>query len=217
MIVYELPVGSGIVSRAPVEPRWYTTRGLRYYVSQRNYCTQYWTARADVAALTPDALALFEIKAGGDSLARLRTQVRAYDDTGSFNTLVVDEKHLRQAHDAVPPAWGIVVARGNEPDLEELRPAQRNPSCNVRGLCNPLYRRELLPLAHVYRARPGSQPDLVAFFGRYAKTDVELHERWLRRQIAMRKRFDWPDVRLDELLERMRRHHAGMQLELALQ
>jgi hypothetical protein len=238
LILHELAVGSGLASRRPVDARWYTTRGLRYYVSERNYCAEPWTARADVALLTPDALDLYEIKGSGDSLVRLRTQVRAYDDTGSRNTVVVHERHADRVYDAVPPAWGILVAHGDPVTLLQLRAAAPNPSKNVRGLTNPLYRRELLPLAHAYRARPGSRSDLVEFFARYAQCDVELHERWLRRQIASRNHVvargqfgviagrkkrpaaavgdvaAWDDRRLVALLDGVRKHHARSQLEL---
>jgi hypothetical protein len=241
LILHELAVGSGTPSRVPVEPRWYTTRGLRYYVSERNYCAQPSSARADVAVLTRDSLDLYEIKGPGDSLARLRTQVRAYDDTGSRNTLVVDERHLRHAYDAVPATWGIIVSAGERSvELRDVRMAALNPSRNVRGLSNPLYRRELLPLAHAYRARPGSRDDMVLFFAQHGSCNIELHERWLRRQIAARERAiargpfgiaaglkkhpaieaggacDWNDERLDVLIAALRARYAGAQLEFAL-
>lgn len=239
LILHELSVGSGLPSHRSVEPRWYATRGLRYYSAPPTPYVERRTARADVALLTFDTLDLFEIKGPGDSLARLRTQVRAYDDTGSRNTLVIDERHARNAFDAVPPDWGILLAC-EAGTLHELRPARPNPSRNVRGLTNPLYRRELLPLVHAYRAPLGSRSDFVEFFARYCACDVDLHERWMRDRIARRNHVlargpfgvaagtkkqpaveigdcaGWRDSHVADMLERVRRQHARRQLEFAL-
>jgi hypothetical protein len=234
LILHELSVGSGRVALASVGPRWYVTRGLRYYVAGRNSCVEFRTARADVALLTHDALDLFEIKGPGDSLVRLRVQAPAYDDTGSRNTLVIDERHARHAVNAIPSHWGILVALGRPARLHELRTAQPNPSRNARGLTNPLYRRELLPLAQAYGAAMGSRSDFVEFFATHGGADIELLERWLRALIARRNRTvargpfgtvagakkrpvieigdrsEWYDPRLAVLLGELRARHARL-------
>lgn len=229
LILHELAVGSGLTTYLPVAQRWYVTRGLRYFAGGHACYPQPASARADLALLTRDALDLFEIKGAGDSLARLRTQVRAYDDTGSRNTLVVDPRHAAHALDAVPPCWGVWVACGSPLRFDELRQARPNPSRTVRGLTHPLYRRELVPLAFVYRLRRGSHDDYVDSFDRFARHDFELHERWMRARIAARDHsrrvlppvpvgnpFPWSDERLDALVAGARRTHAGAQLALAL-
>ena len=228
MILHELAVGSGTIVRRPMAARWYRYRGLTYYISPNNLYAQAASARADVALLTPDALDLFEIKADCDSLVRLQSQTRAYDDTGSSNTVVVGESHLSHAFDAVPPGWGIVAAGGDPVVLRDVRPCAPNPSRNVRGLTNPLYRRELLPLILAHRARRGSREDFVEFFGSHGRCNLELHERWLRVQLAGR---NWSPARKHgatvvgdveawhvreraDLLARVLSENAGRQLTL---
>jgi hypothetical protein len=234
LILHELSVGSGIVAVASVGPRWYVTRGLRYFVAGRASGVEFRTARADVALLTQEALDLFEIKGPGDSLVRLQVQAPAYDDTGSRNTLVIDERHERHAVDAVPSWWGILIAHGSPAMLHELRTAQPNPSRSARGLTNPLYRRELLPLAQAYGAAIGSRSDFVEFFATHCGADIELLERWLRALIARRDRSvargpfgtvagakkrpiieigdpsEWYDPRLAALLNELRTQHARL-------
>lgn len=170
------------VVRTPVIPSSFMGDGFGYDIEQRQ-------ANVDLALITPTALDLYEIKSESDSLTRLRTQIPAYDDTGTRNTLVIDERHMKRAEAVLPPHWGLMVANGDPCELAVVRAARLNPCRRPIGLLMPLYTYELLPLGDAYGARSKDRARfrLIDFLIDPARgLDIEMLTRWACCQIATR-------------------------------
>lgn len=86
-------------------------------------------SRVDLAVVNGE-LHGFELKSNKDTLARLPDQVESYGRVFDRVTLVVGERHLRCAVEAVPDWWGIRVARTESGKFRfsDLKHAMRNPS-----------------------------------------------------------------------------------------
>ena len=67
-------------------------------------------ARADVVMITEKYLFGIEIKSDADTYARLKKQVRYYDQFYDRNIVVVGSTHAAHVADHVPIWWGILSA-----------------------------------------------------------------------------------------------------------
>ena len=65
-------------------------------------------ARADVVMVTERHLCGIEIKSDADSYARLKKQVRYYDQYYDRNIVVVGSTHATHIAEHVPDWWGII-------------------------------------------------------------------------------------------------------------
>lgn len=197
LILHELRVGSGKVTyvvakeQSKQRPRRPAPKDCIFSDTHPEglpYWVDYSAANVDVALLTPDALDLYEIKGPQDSFARLRSQISAYDETGSKNTLVVDEGHAERACAATPEHWRILVAAGEPISFTELRSGRANPNRTTPGLTYPLYARELQPLAFAFeiRSRRASRIEIIDFLDHDVAIDEAVIATWLREQLAQR-------------------------------
>ncbi len=102
-------------------------------------------ARIDLAVVN-GVLHGFEFKSGLDTLRRLPGQVHAFSAVFDFVTLVMAERHIRQAIEMVPAWWGITAARFDckEPVFRDLKSATSNPSPDPTSLAALLWRGEAL-------------------------------------------------------------------------
>jgi hypothetical protein len=94
---------------------------------------------ADVAAIAPDELHLYEIKGASDAATRLALQAPNYDRVATTCTLVTTCNH-RSFRRRVPQHWGLWEAasvRGSTRFME-LRAAQRNPNREVASIVDLL-------------------------------------------------------------------------------
>jgi hypothetical protein len=91
----------------------------------------------------------YELKSDRDNLQRLPEQVSSYAAVFDLVTLVVSERHLRNAIDVIPDWWGIKVARvdSTRPFLWDLKLPILNPSLDPMSLLSLLWRNEALALA----------------------------------------------------------------------
>lgn len=128
-------------------PRWfakYSSQGVRVdelTIDDGN-------SRVDIAILGK-RLRAFEIKSASDSLKRLPAQTAAYDQFFDYSTLVVAERHLKNAEDLLPIHWGLVAVSPNITDRSsflEIRSPQLNRNLNVSSLFTLLWRDEILRL-----------------------------------------------------------------------
>lgn len=118
---------------------------------------EYGLVRVDVAAISPERLHAWEVKADADTLRRLPVQEMAYSAVFDRCTLVAGERHLVRGQALVPPWWGVVLARaeGGGVVLEEVRPAQDNPSPSPGATLRLLWRPEMLALLEEVGAARG--------------------------------------------------------------
>ena len=126
--------------------------------------------RVDLA-LVNGVLHGFELKSDYDTLCRLPDQVSAYNTVCDRVTLVVAERHLKDAVEFIPDWWGIRVVRGMSKGLvfRDFKLAQTNPSMN--------------PIAVAQMLRRNEASALLANFGATEATAIT-HRRQLCRLIA---------------------------------
>lgn len=85
-------------------------------------------SRADVVMVTPSALCGIEIKSDADTYARLKRQVRDYNQYYDYNYIVAGTTHAAHVEEHVPDWWGIITVELEEgrPDFYLLREAKEN-------------------------------------------------------------------------------------------
>ena len=71
-------------------------------------------SRADVVMVTPLAIYGIEIKSDADTYARLKRQVRDYDNFYDYNYVVVGTSHAYHIQEHVPDYWGIITVEQSE-------------------------------------------------------------------------------------------------------
>ena len=102
-------------------------------------------ARADVVMVTERHLCGIEIKSDADSYARLKKQVRYYDQYYDRNIVVVGSTHATHIAEHVPDWWGIISVEliGDKIDFYVIREARDNPICQDEKKITVLWRPEL--------------------------------------------------------------------------
>lgn len=105
-------------------------------------------SRADVVMVTPDALYGIEIKSDADTYARLKRQVRDYDQYYDYNCIVAGTRHAWHVEEHVPAWWGILTVElaDGKPDFYMLRKEAKNPRRSLKKKLGILWRPEL---AHI--------------------------------------------------------------------
>lgn len=105
-------------------------------------------SRADVVMVTPTAIYGIEIKSDADTYARLKRQVRDYNQFYDFNYVVVGTSHALHIEEHVPKWWGIITVEeiGNEIDFYILRKPAANPKMKWKRKLSILWRPEM---AHI--------------------------------------------------------------------
>lgn len=105
-------------------------------------------SRADVVMVTAEAVYGIEIKSDADSYARLRCQVRDYDQYYDCNYVVVGTTHAYHISEHVPKWWGIITVEleGEHPDFYVLRKPESNPQMDWKKKMSMIWRPEL---AHI--------------------------------------------------------------------
>lgn len=101
-------------------------------------------ARVDIARVG-SRLEGFEIKSDFDNLSRLPRQVEVFSALFDSMTLVVGERLVCEAFDAVPRWWGIQVAHGTASSavrFRVLRACSQNPAQSADVLAQMLWRTE---------------------------------------------------------------------------
>jgi hypothetical protein len=123
----------------------------------------YGDARIDVAVINGEMHG-YEIKSDLDTLRRLPHQAAIYGRVLDRITLVVGERHLVQATQAVPSWWGLLratpVKNKRRVRLTPIRPAELNDAVDAERVAGLLWRNEALALleeagaAVGYRSKP---------------------------------------------------------------
>ena len=102
-------------------------------------------ARADVVMVTEQYLYGIEIKSDADSYARLKKQVRYYDQYYDRNLVVVGSTHAMHVSEHVPDWWGIISVEliNNKTDFYVIREPKDNPEVLDNRKISILWRPEL--------------------------------------------------------------------------
>lgn len=114
-------------------------------------------ARVDILDINTELLG-YEIKSDGDSLARLPSQIKVYNNTLSKVIFVVGDKFVDRAASVVPEFYGILhcykcpVGIGR---LEVIREAKPNPYYSARKSIEVLWKSELSDLILAKGKCPG--------------------------------------------------------------
>lgn len=105
-------------------------------------------SRADIVMVLPQALVGIEIKSDADTYARLKRQVKDYNQYFDYNYVVVGSTHGMHIEEHVPGWWGIITVEELDGyvDFYELRKPQMNPKRNLKKKLSLLWRPEL---AHI--------------------------------------------------------------------
>ena len=105
-------------------------------------------ARADVVMVTKRCLWGVEIKSDADTYARLKKQVRYYDQYYDRNLIVVGSTHAMHVSEHVPDWWGILSVEriGGAMDFYVIRDAKENPNIREEKKITILWRPELARL-----------------------------------------------------------------------
>jgi hypothetical protein len=91
----------------------------------------------------------YEIKSDNDSLSRLKTQSKSYDQCFSRTYVVCGKKFADKIHLHVPSYWGIILvylSPTGEPVIEKVRVPGINPHLNKRTILQMLWKSELVQL-----------------------------------------------------------------------
>ncbi|HEY4011066.1 MAG TPA: sce7726 family protein [Acidobacteriaceae bacterium] len=102
-------------------------------------------ARVDMAVVN-GTIHGYEIKSERDTLTRLPSQQRTYNDALEFVTIVAAPNHLKKIVESVPEWWGVWSANphNGEIQLSQERTAKRNPQLMSYALAQYLWREEAL-------------------------------------------------------------------------
>lgn len=103
-------------------------------------------SRADVVMVTPEAVYGIEIKSDADTYARLKRQVRDYNQYYDYNYVVVGTRHAMHIEEHVPKYWGIITVEQENGilDFYILRKPERNPKMKWKKKLGMLWRPELV-------------------------------------------------------------------------
>ena len=144
-------------------------------------------ARADVVMVTERYLYGIEIKSDADTYARLKKQVRYYDQYYDRNIVVVGSTHAAHVSSHVPAWWGIISVEMIEGrmDFYVVREAGENPKVQPEKKITILWRPELNRILE-RNGLPGYKQKSKAF---------------VQEKILEKVENLWPQV-MDELFER---------------
>ena len=115
-------------------------------------------ARIDVA-IVGDEMVGYEIKSDCDSLSRLDSQVRIYNEVFDKIFLVVGDRLVAKAICFIPDWWGVYLStldRAGNVRLYKIRPAGQNLQREPLSLARLLWRDEALSILHLLGRDRGS-------------------------------------------------------------
>ncbi|MCI9083044.1 MAG: sce7726 family protein [Lachnospiraceae bacterium] len=103
-------------------------------------------SRADVVMILPHAVCGLEIKSDADTYARLKRQVKDYNQYCDYNFIVAGTTHAHHVAEHVPEWWGIITVEleQGKPDFYVLRKPGENPKVDWKKKMSLLWRPELV-------------------------------------------------------------------------
>lgn len=164
-------------------------------------------SRADVVMVLPDAVVGIEIKSDADTYARLKRQVKDYDQHFDANYVAVGVRHAMHIEEHVPSWWGIITVEpdGERVDLYILRKASTNPKLAPKKKLEFLWRPELSHILELNRL-PGYRQKSKAFV--VDKILEKVPEEILKRQICQ-ELFERDYQMIEETIREYKRKYRG--------
>ena len=100
-------------------------------------------ARIDIAIIKEEIHG-YEIKSTGDNLSRLPDQVKIYNRTLDYITLIASSNHLQKALDIVPSWWGVIRAECEEEKVSfsKIRSHKANPTLDPEAIIQLIWKEE---------------------------------------------------------------------------
>lgn len=106
------------------------------------------SAIIDIAAISPESIEGFEIKSADDNLRRLPRQVRFYDRTFDFISIITEPKYIDESIKIIPSHWGVVMAvesdSGEDVEFTQIRYPVMNQNNDKKSISLLLWKRELM-------------------------------------------------------------------------
>lgn len=100
-------------------------------------------ARIDIAIIKEEIHG-YEIKSASDNLGRLPDQVKIYNRTLDYVTLIASSNHLQKALDIVPSWWGVIRAEYEEDKVSfsNIRSHKANPTLDPEAIIQLIWKDE---------------------------------------------------------------------------
>ena len=119
-------------------------------------------SRADIMMVISSHVVGIEIKSDADTYARLKRQVKDYNQYFDYNYVVAGTSHAKHIEEHVPKWWGIITVEKieGETDFYILRKPGENSDVNEKKKLSLLWRPELAhiqELNHMPRYRQRSK------------------------------------------------------------
>lgn len=154
----------------------------------------------------PSHVVGIEIKSDADTYARLRRQVKDYNQYFDYNYVVAGTSHAMHIEEYVPEWWGIITVEkiDGEADFYILRKPGENPDVNEKKKLSLLWRPELAhiqELNHLPGYRQRSKQFVIEKIALNVPQDI-LHE-----QIS-RELFERDYTQIEDAIRAYKRQHT---------
>lgn len=148
----------------------------RHTVILEEFAVCHGSARIDLAVVN-GLLHGFELKSDSDTLSRLPQQIRAFAPVFDRVTLVLGERHIRQALELIPEWWGVRLARTScgRMIFRDLKLPLNNPQAEPRALVRLLWREEAVALLRQCGSRTSGRQNRADVYEEIVQK-VQLHE-----------------------------------------
>lgn len=164
-------------------------------------------SRADVVMVTPSSVVGIEIKSDADTYARLKRQVKDYNQYFDYNYVAAGSSHAMHIEEHVPDWWGIITVEQADgaADFYVLRKPRENPKVDAKKKLSLLWRPELAhiqELNHMPKYRQKSKQFVIE------KILLSVPQDILREQISQ-ELFERDYTKIEELIRDYKRKHQG--------
>ena len=164
-------------------------------------------SRADVVMVTPSSVVGIEIKSDADTYARLKRQVKDYNQYIDYNYVAAGSSHAMHIEEHVPDWWGIITVEQADgaTDFYVLRKPRENPKVDAKKKLSLLWRPELAhiqELNHMPKYRQKSKQFVIE------KILLSVPQDILREQISQ-ELFERDYTQIEELIRDYKRKHQG--------
>ena len=164
-------------------------------------------SRADVVMVTPSSVVGIEIKSDADTYARLKRQVKDYNQYFDYNYVAAGSSHAMHIEEHVPDWWGIITVEQADgaADFYVLRKPRENPKVDAKKKLSLLWRPDLAhiqELNHMPKYRQKSKQFVIE------KILLSVPQDILREQISQ-ELFERDYTQIEELIRDYKRKHQG--------
>ena len=164
-------------------------------------------SRVDVVMVTPSSVVGIEIKSDADTYARLKRQVKDYNQSFDYNYVAAGSSHAMHIEEHVPDWWGIITVEQADgaADFYVLRKPRENPKVDAKKKLSLLWRPELAhiqELNHMPKYRQKSKQFVIE------KILLSVPQDILREQISQ-ELFERDYTQIEELIRDYKRKHQG--------